>query len=209
MKSQALIILALTVIAVNATLGTDVSTAVSASQWSCLKSNSRVFTIIRGYQSFGQVDPNVVNNIKNARAGGQADVDVYIFPCVTCGNPAGQATALVDAIRGQNYGMVWIDIEVYQWSSSLTSNQAFITTMANTLKNLGQHVGIYTSYYNWQSIVGLSWSGVSWAPLWYAHYDNNPSFSDFQAFGGWSSPAMKQYNGSSTICGVGVDLDWY
>ena len=22
-------------------------------------------------------------------------------------------------------------------------------------------------------------------PLWYAHYDKNPSFSDWQPFGGW------------------------
>ena len=28
--------------------------------------------------------------------------------------------------------------------------------------------------------------------LWYAHYDNNPSFSDFSPFGGWSKPAIKQ-----------------
>lgn len=27
-------------------------------------------------------------------------------------------------------------------------------------------------------------------PLWYPHYDNNPSFSDFQSFGGWSSPML-------------------
>ena len=44
----------------------------------------------------------------------------------------------------------------------------------------------------WQPIMGSSWTGGSSYPLWYAHYDNNPSFSDFTAFNGWSSPAMKQ-----------------
>lgn len=209
MKASCLVILLLGLSAVSATSGTDVSSAVSSSAYTCLKNNGYVFTIIRGYQSFGQVDPNVVQNIKNARAGGQADVDVYLFPCVSCGNPAGQAQTLVNAIKGQNYGMIWIDIEVYQWSSSQSANQGFITTMASTLHNLGQSVGIYTSYYNWQSIVGLGWTGVSQYPLWYAHYDNNPSFSDFTSFGGWSRPSIKQYNGSSTICGVGVDLNWY
>jgi hypothetical protein len=34
----------------------------------------------------------------------------------------------------------------------------------------------------------------------YAHYDNNPSFSDFKAFGGWSSPHAKQYAGDVTSC---------
>ena len=43
----------------------------------------------------------------------------------------------------------------------------------------------------------------------YAHYDNSPSFSDFTAFGGWSTPAIKQYMGDKTSCGVGVDYNWY
>ena len=43
----------------------------------------------------------------------------------------------------------------------------------------------------------------------YAHYDNLPSFSDFTAFGGWSTPAIKQYMGDKTSCGVGVDYNWY
>lgn len=31
-------------------------------------------------------------------------------------------------------------------------------------------------------------------PLWYAHYDNSPSFSDYSSFGGWSEPYAKQVN---------------
>jgi len=45
--------------------------------------------------------------------------------------------------------------------------------------------------------------------LWYAHYDGNPSFSDFSPFGGWNHPNMKQYNGGATVCGVGIDQDWH
>lgn len=190
-----------------ATLGVDVSSYTSV--FSCIHGAGYDFAIVRGYQSTGNVDPNAVSNIKNAVAGGMAHVDVYLFPCVPCGNPAGQATSLVNAIKGQNYGMVWIDIETYAWSSSLTANQNFITSMVNQLKALGQSVGIYSSYYNWQSIVGLGWTGCSGLPLWYAHYDNNPSFSDFTPFGGWKTPAIKQYNGSSTVCGAGVDLNFY
>jgi GH25 family lysozyme M1 (1,4-beta-N-acetylmuramidase) len=192
-----------------ATLGVDISQLVSTSAYSCLSSNDYSFAIPRGYQSSGNVDPNVVSNIKNAKAGGIEYVDVYLFPCVPCGNPAGQASALVNAIRGQNYGQIWIDVETYAWSSSLSANQNFITAMVNQLKSLGQHVGIYTNYYNWQSIVGLGWTGCASLPLWYAHYDNNPSFSDFQSFGGWNTPNMKQYAGDVTKCGVGVDLNFY
>ena len=43
----------------------------------------------------------------------------------------------------------------------------------------------------------------------YAHYDDNPSFSDFSPFGGWNKPSIKQYAGDKTECGVGVDLNYY
>ena len=201
--------LALAIIPALATLGVDVSTLIPVSAFTCLKNSGHTFAVVRGYQSNGQVDANVVSNIKNARSAGIAYVDVYLFPCVPCGNPAGQATALVNAIKGQNYGIVWVDIETYAWSSNQASNQQFITAIVNQLKALGQTVGIYTSYYNWQSIVGLSWAGVNSHPLWYAHYDNNPSFSDFTKFGGWNSPNIKQYQGDVILCGVGVDLNYY
>ncbi len=41
----------------------------------------------------------------------------------------------------------------------------------------------------------------------YAHYDNNPTFSDFSPFGGWATPYAKQYAGTSTFCSFSVDFD--
>jgi len=46
-------------------------------------------------------------------------------------------------------------------------------------------------------------------PLWYAHYDGSPSFSDFVPFGGWGRPVMKQYQGTTGVCGTSIDLDFY
>jgi hypothetical protein len=47
-------------------------------------------------------------------------------------------------------------------------------------------------------------------PLWYAHYENepNPSFSDFTSFGGWSTPSYKQFKGTTTVCGMGIDENY-
>lgn len=45
---------------------------------------------------------------------------------------------------------------------------------------------------------------IIYVPCRYAHYDNNPSFSDFQQFGGWSHPGIKQYAGDATVCGKGI-----
>jgi hypothetical protein len=46
-------------------------------------------------------------------------------------------------------------------------------------------------------------------PLWYPHYDSNPSFSDWYSFGGWSTPAIKQYAGDVSFCSAGVDKNYY
>ena len=44
--------------------------------------------------------------------------------------------------------------------------------------------------------------------LWYAHYDNNPSFSDFYPFGPFTSAFAKQYNDNCNTCGLNSDCDW-
>merc|ERR1712054_103832 len=104
---------------------------------------------------------------------------------------------------GAKWGTTWIDVEgpgTY-WSSSQSANQQFFEAMANELKKLGQTVGVYTSASQWNPIMGSGYTGGSKYPLWYAHYDNNPSFSAFSPFGGWHSPAMKQYQGDVSQCG--------
>jgi len=44
--------------------------------------------------------------------------------------------------------------------------------------------------------------------LWYAHYDNNPSFSDFTPFGPFKSAFAKQYSDNCNTCGLSSDCDW-
>ncbi len=94
-------------------------------------------------------------------------------------------------------------------SSDLGSNCNFIQSLASTYENLGVRVGVYASHYEWTSTVGSS-CDMSQYPLWYADYDYNPSFSGFQPFAGWTSPAMKQFSDSANnACGQSIDRDWY
>lgn len=72
----------------------------------------------------------------------------------------------------------------------------------------GLAVGIYTSESQWGPITNNSPIGSSY-PLWYAHYDGNPSYSDFSPFAGWSSPSIKQFAGTTSVCGASVDQNWY
>ena len=190
-----------------ATLGVDYSTRVTSIN--CMVNSGYVFAVPRGYCSYGGIDANVVANLKSAWDGGMHNVDVYMFPCVPCGNPKGQADQLINALAGSKYGMIWVDVEIYKWSGNQEANRNFILDVVAQIKARGKVPGIYTSYNNWQNIVGLGWDGVSSLPLWYAHYDNDPSFRDFRAFGGWSRPAIKQYAGDKTLCGSGVDFSFY
>lgn len=144
--------------------------------------------------------------------GRSTDVDGYIFPCFSCGGGYNQAVTAVQHLKstGAHYGQIWLDIEgpgTY-WSSSQTANRAFFEDLVSGLKSQGVNIGIYTSASQWVPIMG-SYSGGSSFPLWYAHYDGEQSFGDFTSFGGWTKPNMKQYAGSVSICGIGVDKDWY
>ncbi len=142
-----------------------------------------------------------------------AHVDGYIFPCYSCGNPAGQMDSTISNLKSSNatFGMIWIDVEgTSYWSTDQAANTNFIVAMANEGVAKGVSIGIYTSNSQWSPITGGS-TKLSKYPLWYPHYENtpNPSYSDFVAFGGWSKPAIKQYKGTSSICSASVDYNYY
>ena len=61
--------------------GVDVSTTISSSTASCLKSSSQSFVIPRGYKSTGAVDTQVCTSIINAANAGIKTRDTYMFPC--------------------------------------------------------------------------------------------------------------------------------
>jgi len=190
----------------------DISSATGEAAFRCLKTNGFDFAVIRAWQSTGRADPACAGSAAAAWAGGLAHVDVYMFPCYSCGDPAGQVQRMVASLRANNvkYGMLWFDIEgpgTY-WSGNTAANANFFKAMADEARSLGEVAGVYTSESQWIPIMG-GYTGGSSFPLWYAHYDNTPSFSDFRAFGGWSKPAIKQYAGDATVCGVGIDKDWY
>jgi len=209
-----LAVLSAAAIGVLATDGIDASQGgCDSSCFSCIVNppNPQNFAIIRGYCSDGTVDPNVVSTVAAAWAGGMSHVDVYMFPCPTCGDPAGQVSAAVSnlASNGVQYGMLWFDIEGPAYWMDQGSNQAFFNGLVSQAQAMGVTIGVYTSESQWSPIMGDGFTAGSAFPIWYAHYDNDPSFDDWSPFAGWSSPAIKQYEGTDTSCGYGVDRDWY
>jgi len=189
--------------------GVDVSTLVQNS-WSCIASQGYSFAIVRSYRSDGIVDSNAVATIKNAAAAGLR-VDAYHFPNIYV-NAAQQIRDNLNnlASNGASIGTLWLDVEG-TWQDCNTNKQ-FLQNMVNQAQSMGARVGIYTSAYYWGSIMCSSQS-FAYLPLWYAYYDGVANFNEFQSFGGWGSPAIKQFDGSHgthvpTVCGVSVDLNY-
>eukprot|EP01035_Chromulina_nebulosa_P017909 gene17909-23529_t len=191
---------------VTGSYGVDVSTSISSSTASCLVSSGMSYIIPRGYKSTGSVDSNVCTSLKNAYTAGISVRDVYMFPCPTCSASASsQMSQLVTYLKAncatQWSGRIWLDIEGSQyWIGSTTSNKAWYQNLVDSF---------YSSSSQWSSIFGsTSYSYGSSLSLWYAHYDSLAAFSDFSAFGGWTSPHAKQYIGDATLCSVGVDKNY-
>ncbi|KAH3744709.1 glycoside hydrolase family 25 protein [Pelomyxa schiedti] len=193
--------------------GIDMSSTLVEANAECLVSKGYHFTVSRCFRSNGEVDTAVVASSKAAWNGGMSYFDVYFFPCFSCGDPAGQVSTSVQYLTSNSvkYGMMWFDVEgpgTY-WGNSTSANQNFFTSLVAQAKSMGVTIGVYTSKSQWQPIMGSSYTGGAAYPLWYAHYDNNPSFSDYVAFGGWTTPSVKQYEGTTSLCNQSVDLDWY
>lgn len=192
----------------------DVSQPVSAANMACLMHNHNITMVIpRIYRETGAVDTNGINTVQTAREAGVPHVGAYIYPNRHSVAPDDQIAALTSSLRAKNLKVdtLWLDIEGNNWGSSKSANQQYIIALMNACLNFGYVCGIYSSYYQWENIVGLSWNVPANRkyPIWYAHYDNEASFSDFKPFGGWSRPYSKQYKGDITLCGTGVDESIY
>jgi len=197
-----------------AVYGNDVSTAVSTSQYQCLKQKGYVFTIIRAWRSLCSPDPNAPGTIKAAHAAGIKNVNVYMFPAFACGKSAKQQVEdTINHLAGSKFGMLWMDIEGAgsNWSKDQSKNRAWLReAVAHAHKRLGKgRVGVYSLASAWNVVMGSSCTEFSNLPLWYAHFDRNPSFSDWRSFGGWKKPAIKQFNDGPSVCGVGMDHNYY
>ena len=71
----------------------------------------------------------------------------------------------MDYLQGYDYTRIWIDIEIYSWSTDKNSNRDFITRMVNQLNKRGSQIGIYSSKRCWDAIVGLDWTALNMYPL--------------------------------------------
>ena len=111
--------------------------------------------------------------------------------------------------------MLWLDVEPCSgcWSSA-AANMAYVNSLAVAAKAAGFNLGVYSSLYSWESVMGSQSANtplLQALPLWYAHYDGHANFDDttYYQFGGYTKPAMKEYVGNAAQCGLTIDKNWY
>ncbi|KAJ3439686.1 lysozyme protein [Anaeramoeba flamelloides] len=215
MKLKLLLIILLILKITLATRGFDFSYfqgTPSVTDLKCLKNDGFDFGFVQAQRSNGEYNPYIKQVFKNLREAGLKYVDVYIFPNVK-EDARGQIYKTISKLKEDGVltdNMVWLDIEKYEWPSSHTTNIKFIEEMIDEVENQykGGKVAIYSSKYSWDAITGGTTKFKDYQ-LWYAHYDNNESFSDFEPFGGWTKPNIKQYKDTTSICGTSIDYDYY
>lgn len=107
-----------------------------------------------------------------------------------------------------SFFQVWITVKDPEfWSPIKKDNVRFIHEMVNELVSQGVFVGIQTSQSHWDAVTGGT-TAFKDLLLWHVQLDNKPNFDGFEPFGGWKTPAIKQYSDPVVICGVGVNKNW-
>jgi len=190
--------------------------------------------IPRIYEEVGQVDQNGINTLLASKFIGWP-LSGYHFPNFDI-SPAQQvdqwaaAMSAVGIVLGTDIKVVYIDVEEPPtWPGDCSEHSIWIAGACMRMAAYNIDCAIYTSSYMWGEI-GFCidqhrWWGNDTAtlarlsslnitrplappPLWYASWDGQDNFNNWQPFADWTSPFMKQYQGDASLCGVSVDLNW-
>ena len=191
-------------------IGVDITNILTQDNFKCLLENKLGDDVIaRAYKSTGIIDTNAYQNLKNAEAAGFQRLDIYVFPCVPCGNAKKQIQDAVDSLKDAFYSRIFLMVENFAWSDNKMDNQQFISDAVWQIKSNGKQCGIMTHYISWENIAGEDFDEVAFCDLIFTQNDWNPSFQSYIKFGGWDHPTLKQFELFNTTCNVSVNLDFY
>lgn len=122
-------------------------------------------------------------------------------------------------LMSEMFKMVWVSIDANpsincSWSSySISSNCEFLKKLVKALEAKGKKVGIYSNKDKWTQIFGNEDYCKEFVnyPVWYSHHDQDPSFNDWNMirFGGWTKPAIKQYDRDKRVCECQINSNFF
>lgn len=189
---------------------------ISLETFQCLLDTGFKYTTIECWREkdMGSFWYECVSNIENAWQVGFEAVDVYMYP-ERFSSAQQQAEQLLANLTMYNvkYNAIMLDVEGDDWNSfTQLENQQYMQTLRSTIESHGKKVFVYSSSV-WNTYFGTNFTAFSDTPLVYAHYDNVPSFYDydFAPYGGWEVASGKQFwDGveGEVVCGISLDWDW-
>lgn len=155
----------------------------------------------------GTQRPEVTRAQLAAATAGGMTVDAYCFLYWDV-SPASQVQAALAAVTGFPVRCLWLDCED---ATEGRAPETMVGLIAAAVAACGDFpCGIYTGRWWWVPATGDS-TAFAHLPLWHAEWTAGPEvlpdFAAFRPYGGWTRPAMWQFQGTTQLCGFGVDLD--
>ncbi|EPB79165.1 hypothetical protein ANCCEY_01804, partial [Ancylostoma ceylanicum] len=197
----------------------DLNQPISESDAWCFKISQYSAVFLRAFAPFQSdgFESSVCQSIWNAK---QADLGVEVFMTPTrpsFNDGAEQFDQLYKGLQGCqiNVASVWLQVvSPVDWMFQPQASVDFINQVIAQANNYGVNIGIYTSQKEWMEITYGTNDLYAPTRLWYWNV-NSPgplgetpaNFSDFSAFGPWTSPVVKQFGQGIPICGHTVNRD--
>jgi hypothetical protein len=205
--------------------------ALSSDDFTCMADNDFDYFVQRGYVTWqtahdgiqNDVDPNLCSHLRLAYNAGLDIQGIVIQARPRYVSYATPITAvkreLVNNCAAFANKPVYLSILEnqfvdYGWSNLHSHNKLWLEHYLITCKQYFSSCGVFASETAWTSVFGSSSytnaTAFKHVPLWYRNDGSNTNFKDYSsiAFGGWSSPSMKQYTKRSEVCEISVGLDW-
>ncbi len=103
---------------------------------------------------------------------------------------------------------LWLDVEDTLTDKTPQEIIDWLDAFISLIPKAMPPIGIYTGGWYWIPKLGNT-THFNHLPLWWSYYDRQANFDAWDAhkFGGWIKPLIKQYQGTTQLCGVPVDLN--
>ena len=136
-------------------------------------------------------------------AGGMS-VDAYVYLHWNV-DVAARVREDLDALADYPIGRYWLDVEEHPGGRKAPALAEKIQQALDVCEERQVACGIYTAGWWWRPHM-RDRDDFAHVPLWYAHYDEDPSLDTWadQSFGGWQTPWAKQWT-ETYFCGIDVD----
>ena len=160
----------------------------------------------------GQFTRQQYNSWKSA-GGKRSEAYIYLY---FAGDPAQQIRNALQTCKGLDIARFWLDAEdVESDFLSIGARVAFLWDCVNTFHDIAGNIelGIYTGQWWWIPYMGNT-TQFSQLPLYDSYYPpgasvENPYYQKWEGreYGGWASPSIFQFTGTTEFAGQSVDLN--